>query len=114
MTSLRNHSSQLQKKIEESPNKHGLLEESKQLEITTLASAALSLSSELSSGAPKAQEMQAALGLLESIDVPGCRLILSERVWLKLLEVKCAEFMLFRNIKAYRSLFADDAPEAGC
>ena len=114
LNSLQTNMVALKKKIDDSANKAGLQDVADALAvISNVVAALLSLNTELGSTAPKAQEFEAALEKLEENVLPGLALKLSKDIWLKLLETKCSEFMLFRNIKSYVNSFADDAPEAG-
>ena len=112
LSSLKNHLSNLKKKVDESPNKKGLTEELNSVEeVISAVSAASVLNGELVSGTPKSEDMEQAIRELEQSFAQSTFKV-SEAVWFRLLEIKCNEFMLYRNTAEYCQSFADDAPEA--
>ena len=113
LSSLKNHVANLKKKLEESSNKRGLADELVEVEnLLEALSAAATLNAELVSATPKPDELESALQLLEGNRVRDCPFLTSDSIWLKLLEVRCGELIMFRNMKAYCQLFAKDAKEA--
>ena len=112
LNSLLNSTSKQIKKIEDSVNKAGLLDELENFQ--TLQDAIqhlLELLAKLNIANPAWQELSEAVEACESSKFA---IELGQEVWLKMLHTKCAHFCLYQDFTQYATLFRSDQKEAGC
>lgn len=110
MNALLNSVSKQRKKIEDSVNKAGLLEElERYLQVQDTLHSLLELYARLNTANPACQELSDAVAACGSAP----RTIrLGPEVWQKLLETKCAHFCLYQDFVGYCQLFRSNQEEA--
>lgn len=99
------------KRIEESPNRQGLLAELDRFQkARSAAGLLLDLLKQLYAANPSAQDLGEAVEAC--LAAPPMRIELGPGVWEALLEAKCTHFCLYRDFVGYSQLFRSSAKEA--
>ena len=110
LNSLLNTATKQIKKIEDSVNKHGLVEELERFQsLQDVIQKLLDLFTRLNIASPVADELAEAV---EACKSSPFNIVLGPEVWQKLLSTKCSQCCLYQDFSAYCKLFRSSEDEA--